>query len=112
MRIYQGGITPSPYHPVYPKKQIAMTTYQKELFERIRHKYGRLPPDQTVHKLFELGVVDHTLCKVLAVREYVSEKTAAGAKKIDAMWQAAEHFCCTYEYVRKCVYYYTDVNMV
>lgn len=89
-----------------------MTVYQKELFDQLDKRYGNLSPAQTASKLFELGVIDHTLCKVLAVREYVAEKTRAGEKKLEAMWQASEHFCCTYEYVRKCVYYYTDVNMV
>ena len=74
-------------------------------------RYGRLPAGELARKLFEIGVVDHTLCKVLAVREHVAAGVKAGQKKIDAMWNAAEPFCCTYEYVRKCVYYYTDVNM-
>ena len=62
-------------------------------------------------KLSEGGVVDNTLCKVLSVRDYVWEKVKGGAKKIDAMWEAAEHFSCTKEYVRKGVYHYTDVNL-
>ncbi len=88
-----------------------MTIYVKELISMLDRKYDALSAGETVRKLFEIGVVDHTLCKVLAVREFVSEKVEAGDKKIDAMWRAAEHFCCSYEYVRKCVYYYTDVNM-
>lgn len=89
-----------------------MTIYFKELLERIDRRYGKLPPDRFAQKLFEIGVIDHTLCKVLSVREYVDSLVASGEKKIDAMWLAAEKFCCTYEYVRKCVYYYTDVNLI
>ena len=33
-----------------------------------------------------------------------------GKLKVDVMWEAAERFACSYEYVRKCVYYYRDVN--
>lgn len=77
----------------------------------LNQRYGQLSACEMADKLFEIGVVDHTLCKVLAVREFVAEKVKNGDKKIDAMWCAAEHFCCTYEYVRKCVYYYTDVNL-
>lgn len=88
-----------------------MTIYVKELIMMLDRKYGTLSPGEMADKLFEIGVVDHTLCKVLAVREFVAKKVKNGEKKIDAMWNAAEHFCCTYEYIRKCVYYYTDINL-
>lgn len=88
-----------------------MTIYIKELLAMIDKRYGKLSAIEMADKLFEIGVVDHTLCKVLAVREFVQAKVKKGEKKIDAMWGAAEHFCCTYEYIRKCVYYYTDVNL-
>ena len=51
------------------------------------------------------------LCKVLKIREFVAALQKNGMKKIDAMWMASEQFACTYEYVRKCMYYYTDVNL-
>lgn len=88
-----------------------MTIYVKELLGMLDRKYGEMPTEQFAGKLFEIGVLDHTLCKVLAVREYVAEKVKKDVKKIDAMWEAAEHFSCSYEYVRKCIYYYTDVNI-
>ena len=88
-----------------------MTIYIKELIGKLNERYGALSTDELTDKLFEIGVIDHTLCKVLAVREYVTDCIQMGTKKIDAMWQASEHFCCTYEYVRKCIYYYTDVNL-
>lgn len=87
-----------------------MTIYMKELVGMLDRRYGKLPTGELAGKLFEIGVLDHTLCKVLAVREYVAEQVKAGEKKIDVMWKAAEHFSCSYEYVRKCIYYYTDVN--
>lgn len=88
-----------------------MTVYIRELINMINQEYGNLNPQEITHKLFEIGVIDHTLCKVLAVRKYVEEEINKGDKKIDAMWKASEKFSCTYEYVRKCVYYYTDVNI-
>lgn len=88
-----------------------MTIYVKELLLMLDRKYGALSPSEMADKLFEIGVVDHTLCKVLAIREFVAAKVKNGEKKMNVMWSAAEHFCCTYEYVRKCVYYYTDVNL-
>jgi hypothetical protein len=87
-----------------------MTTYIKQLLEQIDQKYGQLPNDQFVRKLIEIGVIDFRLCRILAVREWVFAEVKAGAKKTDTMWRASEHFGCTYEYVRKCMYYYNDVN--
>ena len=87
-----------------------MTIYMKELVGMLDRRYGQMPSGELAGKLFEIGVLDHTLCKVLAVREYVAIQVKDGSKKIDAMWRAAEHFSCSYEYVRKCIYYYTDVN--
>ena len=56
-------------------------------------------------------MVDHTRCKVLAVRRWVEKAVRRGSRQVDAMYQAAEEFACSYEYVRKCMYYYTDVNL-
>ncbi|MBE6209005.1 MAG: hypothetical protein IKA60_03225 [Rikenellaceae bacterium] len=89
-----------------------MTIYQRELKERIASHYADMSSDQLIDLLFDMGVVDHTRCKVLAVRDCVEEMVRAGRGKVDAMYQAAERFACSYEYVRKCMYYYTDVNMV
>ncbi len=87
-----------------------MTIYMKELVGMLDRRYGQMPSGKLAGKLFEIGVLDHTLCKVLAVREYVAALVKANTKKTDAMWNASEHFSCSYEYVRKCIYYYTDVN--
>ncbi len=88
-----------------------MTRYEKELARIVALRYGKLPAAELVAELCRIGVVDHTRCKILSVRRYVEELVKEGAKKVDAMWLAAEHFCATYEYVRKCMYYYTDVNI-
>ena len=88
-----------------------MTIYIKEMIRMLEQRYGTLSNSEFARKLFEIGVLDHTMCKVLAVREYVAALVKGGEKKIDAMWQAAEHFSCSYEYIRKCIYYYTDVNL-
>lgn len=88
-----------------------MTIYMKELLNKLSNKYGSLSATQLTNKLFEIGVIDHTLCKVLVVRDYVANEVKSGNKKTDAMWCAAERFSCTYEYVRKCVYYYRDINL-
>ena len=90
---------------------VAMTRYEKELARIVAERYGELSVAELIAELCRIGVVDHTLCKVLAVRRYVDELMKAGSGKVDAMWLASEHFCATYEYIRKCMYYYTDVNI-
>lgn len=88
-----------------------MTRYEKELARIVSQRYGKLAAAELIAELCRIGVVDHSLCKVLSVRRYVDELVKNGSGKIDAMWMAADHFCATYEYIRKCMYYYTDVNI-
>lgn len=90
---------------------IPTTTYQKHLTSIVEERFGELSHAELLEKLFEMGVVDFSRCKILAIREYVEELVRKGEKKTNAMWIAAEHFICSYEYVRKCMYYYTDVNI-
>lgn len=88
-----------------------MTRYEKELARIITQCWGNISAVELIEKLCDIGVIDHTLCKVLAVRRHVEELVRSGTGKVDAMWLAAEHFCATYEYVRKCMYYYKDLNL-
>ena len=87
-----------------------MTIYEKELIAQVNERYKKLSNAQLIEKLIEIGVVDFSRCKVLAVRGYVEMLMRQGGKKCDAMWEASVKFACTYEYVRKCMYYYKDVN--
>lgn len=87
-----------------------MTRYEKELVRMVEQRFPDLSPAQLLPKLMEMGVVDSSRCKVLAVRRHVETLMRVGGKKTDAMWAAADYFACSYEYVRKCMYYYVDVN--
>ena len=87
-----------------------MTTYENQLMQLIESRCGGCSPREVAEKLIRIGVVDFSRCKVLAVREFVLEQMKMGKQKMDVMWEAAERFACSYEYVRKCVYYYRDVN--
>ena len=78
----------------------------------IENRCEGLSPRELTEKLIRMGVVDFSRCKILAVREYVLDRIREGKGKVDVMWDAAERFACSYEYVRKCVYYYRDVNWV
>lgn len=88
-----------------------VTTYQKHLAHVLDERYPGLSQQALLDKLFEMGVVDFSRCKILAIRAFVDDSVRRGQKKTDAMWTAAEHFICSYEYVRKCMYYYMDVNI-
>jgi len=88
-----------------------MTIYEKELAAAVEKRCGGMSVAALLEQLVAMGVVDYTRCKVLAVREYVASLMRGGNKKIDSMWIASEKFCCSYEYVRKCIYYYKDVNL-
>jgi hypothetical protein len=88
-----------------------MTRYQKELAQAVATRYGELSTVRLVEELCRIGVVDHTLCKVFIVRRYVDELVKGGTGKVDAMWAASDRFCATYEYIRKCMYYYNDINL-
>ncbi len=89
-----------------------MTIYEKELICQLEQNYPKLSTARLMQKLIDMGVIDFSRCKILAVRSHVEQLVKQGEKKIDAMWSAAEYFACSYEYVRKCMYYYQDVNIV
>ena len=89
-----------------------MTLYQKRLHEIVRSQC--MHPEEgcdLVDRLFKVGVIDSTLVKVLVIREYVEQLMRKGESELNAMWMATEIFACTYEYVRKCIYYYKDINL-
>jgi hypothetical protein len=88
-----------------------MTLYQKRLHELVQARCARNNGHEVIDLLFRVGVIDSTLVKVLVIREYVEELLRDGETKLNAMWRATEVFACTYEYVRKCMYYYKDVNL-
>ena len=69
-----------------------------------------------------IRILDETRMRALAVREWIKQQNPVlihGRPKkgicrpngvVDTMWQAAEHFKCSFEAIRKYWYYYTDVN--
>lgn len=70
-----------------------------------------LSGDALIQKLYDLGLLDSTLVKVGAIRSFIHAKIRDdNMKKVDAMYAAAEHFSVSYGYVRKAMYYYTNIN--
>lgn len=88
-----------------------LTVYDKQLIESVDRLWPGLDTASLVGRLIDIGVVDPVRCKILVVREYVEAKVAEGNGKVDSMYMAADKFCCSYEYVRKCMYYYRDINL-
>jgi hypothetical protein len=88
-----------------------LTRYETELVRLVAMRYPGLAPAALVEELCRAGVIDYSRCRVLAVRRWVEEAVKRGDGKVAAMWRAADHFCATFEYVRKCMYYHTDVNI-
>lgn len=89
-----------------------LTRYEKELARLVARRYGRMGTVALVEELCRIGVVDHTRCKVLAIRCWVESKVLdEGMGKLRAMHLAADHFASTYDYIRKCIYHYRDVNV-
>jgi hypothetical protein len=89
-----------------------MTTYEKEFLSVFESKYGDADLRKTFELLVSMGLIEPTMCKVAVIRHFVNTQVADGVGKLDAMWNATEHFACTYEYVRRCMYYYRDMNIV
>ncbi len=88
-----------------------LTRYQNELARLVAQNYGDLTAEQIVARLCGMGLIDHTLCKTLVIRRWVDQAVRGGDSKSAAMWRAADHFCATYEYIRNCMYHYTDLNI-
>lgn len=88
-----------------------LTIYEKQFIDSVARALPSPGTAELVRQLIGMGVVDTTRCKVLVVREHVHDLVKCGMGKVDAMYEAAERFCCSYEYVRKCMYYYKDVNL-
>ncbi len=88
-----------------------LNIYDKQLISSVESLWPDMDTAELVEKLINIGVVDTVRCKILVVREYVEKTVSGGCGKVDAMYMAAEKFCCSYEYVRKCMYYYKDINL-
>ncbi len=84
--------------------------HRKLIVDTIIERYGRLPVPQLLDELCQAGVIDQTRCKIGAVRRRVEALVRGGGGKVKSMWQAADEFCVTYEFVRKCMYYHHDIN--
>ena len=85
---------------------MTLTAYDKMFVEKICPNESHLSNKELIEKLMSLNLLDHKRCRALLVRDFVDELVKNGSTKIDAMYEAADKFCCSYECIRKYIYYY------
>lgn len=90
---------------------MTLTVYDKQLIGEVERMFPDHHAGEVVERLIRMGVVDTVRCKILD-GEGVCERTRGprnGQGRCHV--HGAEKFCCSYEYVRKCMYYYKEVNL-
>jgi hypothetical protein len=88
-----------------------LNIYDRHLIESMVRLLPSPDTAAVVEQLISIGVIDTTRCKILLIREKVEALVKAGGGKIESMHITANEMCCSYEYVRKCMYYNKDINM-
>ncbi|MDY3978996.1 MAG: hypothetical protein SOZ00_03150 [Tidjanibacter sp.] len=81
------------------------TIYDRALDLAVEERCAGMTPAEMISTLREMNLLDPTRCKAFLAKEMVTALTDGGMTKIEAMYTAAEHFCCSYECIRKYVYY-------
>jgi len=81
------------------------TIYDRALRRTIACRTAGLTPSEVIETLQSLNLLSPARCKAFLAKERVAELMAEGMTKIDAMFQTAEEFCCSYECIRKYIYY-------
>jgi hypothetical protein len=89
-----------------------LNIYDKHLIESMVRLFPDAGTATLVEQLIRIGVIDHTKCKILLIRENVDAMVKEGYGKMEAMHATADKFCSSYEYVRKCMYYNKDINFI
>jgi len=72
--------------------------------EYLYRMFGQGADAELLRRLLGQGLIDMRIAEREAVRERVAELQSRGAKRVDAMYQAAEEFCCSYEKIRSIIY--------
>lgn len=83
-----------------------MTRHEEMLAATICSELGQTVPNQTLRRMFELGLMDIRGCERLAARAEIERLGREGVPRCEAMHAVAAAFCCSYEKVRG-IYYNT-----
>jgi len=81
-----------------------MATQDARGLEYLCREFGQGADAALLRRLINRGLIDMRAAERGAVRERVAELQSRGAKRVDAMYQAAEEFCCSYEKIRSIIY--------
>lgn len=88
-----------------------MTCYERRLARHLGLRLGTTDSARVVEYLARRGLLDYRACKIFTVREFLQKLIRGGVSTTEALWQASERFACTYEYARRCLYDYRDMNL-
>ncbi len=84
---------------------------EKFLVESMERLFPDADTATVVEELIRIGVVDPIRCKILLVRESVEALIKEGRGKVESMEITADTLCVSSGYVRKCMYYDTNINL-
>ena len=81
------------------------TVYDRVLDCLIAERCKGMTLPAVIAAMRSMHLLDPIRCKAFLAKELVAEMVAAGMPKVDAMYVASDRLCCSYESVRKYVYY-------
>ncbi len=81
-----------------------MTVHETRPLEYLCREFGQGADAVLLRRLLDRGLIDLRAVERRAVRARVAELQSRGAKRVDAMYRAAEEFCCSYEKIRSIIY--------
>ncbi|MCL1943575.1 MAG: hypothetical protein FWF54_08550 [Candidatus Azobacteroides sp.] len=87
-----------------------ITSIEKKFVEIYRQKHPE-SEEKTIFALMENNLIDFRTCKIALIRYFVHDCVKRGCGKREAMRLIADDMACSYEYVRKVMYYYNDINI-
>ncbi len=81
-----------------------MNVHKTRPLEYLCREFGQGADAVLLRRLLDRGLIDLRAVERRAVRARVAELQSRGAKRVDAMYRAAEEFCCSYEKIRSIIY--------
>lgn len=81
-----------------------MNVHEARELEYLYREFGQGADAALLRQLTDRGLIDMRAVERAAVRARVAELQRQGTKRVDAMYYAAEEFCCSYEKIRSIIY--------
>ena len=88
-----------------------MITSIERKFVEIYTKKHPNAQENTIFALIESKLIDFRTCKIALIRHFVDDCVKKGCGKREAMRLVANDMACSYEYVKKAMYYFNDINI-